>query len=434
VRRRRGSRDGWLDASLELRGPEAEALVNRLYDEIAANEIRQRARKTRDEGSLKSCMNCIVANAFRASYFRAQPGVSYFRKRDAYNGSDRPHWLTRHNLRFATDGLSAAGMLSNRLGEWSEWPGAGRCSTFEIRDRLISALASSGISFKSLSINRENAPAILLRDSKGHSLPIDLTAPPAAAISESVVRYNSYVSKQSLDLTLDRDQRAMLESEMRDSAAVGFGDDRLPTKPELYRTNVHRVFNNGSWEQGGRFYGGWWQTIPSKWRPQITINGEPTVELDFSGFSVRAIYHQIGMDYRGDPYTFEELSWQFPDVEYRHHAKTLLQAIINSTPDKRGDRVPLRPKLPRDFRRKLLAAIRAEHGLISTAFGTGEGLRLQCRVSQIAERIMLKGTDCDIVVLPIHDSFITIRPKEGWLRESMNEEYKKEFGFTPIIH
>lgn len=40
---------------------------------------------------------------------------------------------------------------------------------------------------------------------------------------------------------------------------------------------VRRVFNNGNWKQGGRFYGGWWQRIPSAWRGKITLNGNPKI-------------------------------------------------------------------------------------------------------------------------------------------------------------
>jgi restriction system protein len=32
---------------------------------------------------------------------------------------------------------------------------------------------------------------------------------------------------------------------------------------------VRRIFNNSSWNEGGRYYGGWWQRIPKEWREKI---------------------------------------------------------------------------------------------------------------------------------------------------------------------
>lgn len=34
---------------------------------------------------------------------------------------------------------------------------------------------------------------------------------------------------------------------------------------------VRRIFNNASWKEGGRFYGGWWQLVPSFFRSKIYL-------------------------------------------------------------------------------------------------------------------------------------------------------------------
>ena len=36
---------------------------------------------------------------------------------------------------------------------------------------------------------------------------------------------------------------------------------------------VRRVFNNERWNQGGRFYGGWWQRCPKDHRLNISMGG-----------------------------------------------------------------------------------------------------------------------------------------------------------------
>ena len=48
-------------------------------------------------------------------------------------------------------------------------------------------------------------------------------------------------------------------------------DQEYPT--DLSRKTLHRVFNDTTFKTGGRFYGGWWQSLPSEMRAAITIDG-----------------------------------------------------------------------------------------------------------------------------------------------------------------
>lgn len=58
-------------------------------------------------------------------------------------------------------------------------------------------------------------------------------------------------------------------------------EDR-PRFVDLTRNRIYRVFNNQSFDEGGRFYGGWWQRVPSDYRKFITINWVPTRELEYT--------------------------------------------------------------------------------------------------------------------------------------------------------
>ena len=73
---------------------------------------------------------------------------------------------------------------------------------------------------------------------------------------------------------------------------------------------VRRIFNRGSWELGGRYYGGWWQRCSKEWREQIFMDDKPISELDFSGLHIVLLYAQAGIDYwaknpDGDPYAID---------------------------------------------------------------------------------------------------------------------------------
>jgi hypothetical protein len=77
-----------------------------------------------------------------------------------------------------------------------------------------------------------------------------------------------------------------------------------------------------SWSHGGRFYGGWWQTIAEEERKAILIDGKPTVERDFTGMHVRMLYKlKTGIDYQDDPYSLDGYG-----SECRRVLKKIMQA------------------------------------------------------------------------------------------------------------
>ena len=78
-------------------------------------------------------------------------------------------------------------------------------------------------------------------------------------------------------------------------------------------------------EEGGRFYGGWWQGIPGDYRTFITIDGKRTVQLDYSGMHFSIMYAQLGMDTpMEDPYALEGYGGHL-----RGHIKRAFNIIIN---------------------------------------------------------------------------------------------------------
>ena len=91
---------------------------------------------------------------------------------------------------------------------------------------------------------------------------------------------------------------------------------------------VQRIFNNNSWEDGGRFYGGWWQRIPSQYRARIHFSDMPTSELDFSGLHINLLYlmnkKELPMT---DPYDIKGIGI---DGFNRQIVKIILLHIINA--------------------------------------------------------------------------------------------------------
>ena len=94
---------------------------------------------------------------------------------------------------------------------------------------------------------------------------------------------------------------------------------------DFNRKLLKRIFNNNSFEDGGRFYHGWWQEIPKEYRKFITIDGKRTVEVDYSSIHFRILYAEQGIDIGDDdPYIIEGYE------DSRDEIKIALNIILNA--------------------------------------------------------------------------------------------------------
>jgi len=209
---------------------------------------------------------------------------------------------------------------------------------------------------------------------------------------------------------------------------------------------VRRIFSNGVFDEGGRYYGGWWQRIPSETRERIQIWGRRTAEIDYSGLHIVLLYSMEGVDYwkviNRDPYVLEgyELSDRMRGLLKRIlliaiNAKTKIKAVM-----------AVRELIFRDqenygwFRQqgykieKIIDDFSDSHGPIRDYFFSGKGIWLQRIDSMIAERIINEFTQKGIPILCIHDSFISDVDHILLLQDSMETAFKeivKELGEAP---
>jgi hypothetical protein len=201
---------------------------------------------------------------------------------------------------------------------------------------------------------------------------------------------------------------------------------------------LHRVFNEKSFDQGGRFYGGLYQFIPKEFRKDILINGEPTVELDYAAHHVRIPYHLEGVDYREDPYLALT-----EDPKERSLFKKLLFIAINAETESeftKGFRKAFKAtakqkklSLTSASILSLLQRVKETHNQIAGYINSGAGCKFQNLDSRITEAILVRMTDMGIPCLPVHDSYIVPRQHEDRLRDVMVGEYKAVLGFEPVI-
>ena len=247
-------------------------------------------------------------------------------------------------------------------------------------------------------------------------------------------KINLHLSTQAICLHVSNDHLGQLNRRMSEPKYRWQGHNAQPQRrPRLLNFNhrlLRRVFSRGSMTLGGRFYGGWWQYIPSEIRPYITINGSPTTEIDFSELHPRLLYinqglpppsgdlYDVGLHFGGQPYDASKE----PYASQRKLVKEVFNALLN---DESGRYRPSRKDLEKagiTFA-KLKKLIIKRHPPLKDSIGKGVGLQFQYMDSIIAEKVMLRLLEQGITCLPVHDSFIV--PSHHWkeLQASMDAAF-----------
>jgi hypothetical protein len=241
----------------------------------------------------------------------------------------------------------------------------------------------------------------------------------------------------------DTDKTRQMREDLRrinewlDKADIELGTDH-PTV-DLTQRRLHRLFNEGSWESHGRFYGGFWITLPKEIRRDILIDGELTADLDFGQMNPRLLYAEVGVR----P-SFED-AYAVPGFEaHREGVKKLLNSLI-AAPKPLG-------RYPKDVKRFLppLIDIGGEkhilnkiqvavdlisdfHRPIAQMFCKGISNRLMYKESEIMNKTLLSLVEEGITALPIHDGMLVAQSKAERARDVMLKAFKDTTGFEGVV-
>jgi len=208
---------------------------------------------------------------------------------------------------------------------------------------------------------------------------------------------------------------------------------------------THRVFNNSSFTESGRFYGGFWQRIGEDYRKQILINDEETVELDFSSLHPVLAYAQKGVDYwqeyKVSPYDIPVDGIDDLKAAREVIKKVFLLAINAGKEDAskaENDDVLFRAfrsefdysllgglehKFTNDVLGKIVDSIKAKHPMIADQIATGAGTKLMNLDSKIVEFVIERFLTNNAVVLSVHDSFIVPVRHRDMLLQAMKDAW-----------
>lgn len=406
--------------------PEVNAVVTFVYHQIAKLR-KSRRERIREANKVQKHLKVVILDLFAAHKLglNSYRGISLHKPDYQKKSRYRKIYLTYDYLVGVINDLAELSYIEQHKGFFDRTGGKSKRTRIKATDKLLDLILSEDFKVKPL-IEKVGAVKVLTRHPDDEAIILHgpdgelldyIDSHETNRMRQILVDINARLNKATIVLDITDDQQQEL-------AEIYKQQERLPI--DFTKTSLHRVFNDQGFKRGGRFYGGWWQSLPSRFRKYIRINHKPTVELDYSGHHIRILYAREGIKAAEDLYAVDNCPFT------RKQLKRAALIVVNARNRTSALRALNVKKLGIDTK-ALLGLIETHFAPISKYFYSDAGLELQYVDSMICERIMLRMMDKGAVVLPIHDSFIVRNSYEDELWRVMHEEYQRQFGSTTFL-
>lgn len=402
------------------------------WQESAVDPLLQPADSTRDLGcdfglsASPTAQHAKCRNAFILSLIKAidcgDRGIHYGRDRNGFGPQlpKAPPWWSYRLVAWTADNLAEAPdfFISHRQ---KPSPPNGRSRT---RSSIHAGPALLGMRLGEFLIGIARPPVarIELRDSRKRLLPLKDDAT-IRATAEFFHRYDPAVRGLSIKLEMP----GVIEVSSGVYVTVGGEARRIDTT----RRELVRIFNRTQ-KSGGRFYRGFWQSLPRAMREHLTIDGARVVELDRPACHLRVVYQAAGVDWPfrdeqgADPYVpasygiesrplfkiATSIFWNCGSVDYAIGAITREMSNHGHVADAK-------------VASEIVAAITAHHDPIQRLFFRKIGRSLMFIESEAIMHALGKLLDLGVVGLPVHDSIIVASQHAALTELTMTEAFER---------
>lgn len=327
------------------------------------------------------------------------------------------------------DAILKLGWADQDLGSFDLGVGLGRCTRIQAAGQLWAAFKQQGVCWAPRCATPMER--LILISDKPKGIPRRF----AHAGDDSVIermqrdlyRINEFILDQCIRLEMPDRHLLNLQLEPDDDSHDKDDAEAAQKEPPSFinfgSVEMRRIFAHGSLSKGGRFYGPWWQNVPSTYRQRLVINDDAIAEVDYSGIATVCLYARLGVDPgQADMYDIG-IDYTGPNDPRRKIVKKFHNAKLN---DMQGWLQPTKAELTLLglSLQELHTRLEARHPAIYPYYGSGIGLEMQFVDSQIAEAVMLRFLDMGEVCLTIHDSFIVKRHLQHKLKAVMQEEFE----------
>ena len=408
--------------------PEVNNAVDQIYFEIQAKSILA----TREHSVKKKHVKVLVLDLYVKYLIDPTMHIGVKRGKSDYDSKSRYNELHISNLTpKVVDALDQLGYLESHNGHFDRsGQRSSHISRIRATEKLVELIVNKHNIVPSMIRTSADRECIILRkydtnkkkqvDTEYEDTPLTLS------MRGKVNAYNKLIEQTFIDIP------------NLPPTGIPSRSGKKKSKVDVTHKFTRRIFDNGSWMQGGRFYGPWWQTIRKDWRPKLRIDGQPIVEVDYSGLHIVLLYAKKGYDYwqsvGQDPYILPSYAnpAKLDDGELRELLKLVLLISVNAKDRKNGlDAIRKELNFNKDIYcwwdpkvidlELIVDEFLKKHRAIKDYFFSNAGIELQYIDSLIAERIMDWFTAKNVPCLIIHDSFIVPFSVEGELRQKMDD-------------
>ncbi|MGO8390536.1 hypothetical protein ACC760_07240 [Rhizobium ruizarguesonis] len=213
-------------------------------------------------------LDAVVADGIVSAHLYPGRRVSYSRRSEHWTQRMRytgPGWR-RDVITRVIDKLVEGGIL---IEHDRRPPGMRRVQSSYLPNPLLATFAMP-------KLTKRRGESLILRNAEGELLAYKDT-PQTRDRRYMLDRVNSVLSRTEFSIAGNE--------AMSDGRWMKINDTLLSTT----QTAMHRVYN-GEWALGGRFYGGFWMSMPGDDRRHILIDGHETAEVDYDMLHARIIY------------------------------------------------------------------------------------------------------------------------------------------------
>ncbi|MDA8943645.1 hypothetical protein N9I04_06885 [Alphaproteobacteria bacterium] len=393
-------------------------LSQSIASEISSIESRERKRTASAQKHFEHAIERLLTELWLGTFIHPEYEAGIHRRSNWY--SETPQYrdpnLTYPQAIAAYDGMVATDFIRVvRDGYFDRDTGKSDVTKVIATDKLLQVLEGlDGNPFKEVKPDLDKE-CILLRDRiNGQRVLVPYENNKTTnEMRENLITINKCFARHWPDLRITNDDYTALQERLR------LEQDKSPI--DFSKRILTRIFSNGRFDHGGRFYRAWWHNVPSEYRKYITIDGKRTCEYDYSQLNPHMVYFLRGAK-MGDEDAYDRVF----DCNHRDIVKEAFNAMIQASTNLTHK--PKKLDLSEvDFDwATLKQAILDAHKPIADVFFQGHGNHLQYIDSCIAENVMLNFIKAeDAPVLPVHDSFI-MHYAYGELGE-LEEEMRRSF-------
>ena len=416
------TKDAWFNASLTPANARAHQVVDPVVQALERHG-RKRALKAKDLDTLHKVLNPLVTNLIH-HHLIGSPGEGIpvpRSNRDKALGGEASRYqpfIFPRSFPKMLDTLCALGFAQQNIGGDFSWNiKKNKRTTVRAGPKLIELIQQHGVALEDIKVVGDTEEIIILkRPKRGHFDEGDRVdyddTPTTHRHREDLRAINDWLA--GADISFD---------------ATAAGYDK-PVNTQARR--LYRSFTMGSFESGGRLFGGFWETLPKSARLKgISIEGEYVVGLDYSQLNPLLAYSLAkAQPSSGDAYTLPGLE------NHRDGVKKVFNAMLfdhsRRTKFPKGARklFPRRVKVV-----DVTAAIFERHPMLKgTLSVAGIGHNLQFLESKIMMGVLRRCQKKGIVALPVFDCVVVRASAANVVKAIMEEEFRSVAGLDVEVH